>query len=495
MNAKLFLLPLFIPVIVSGVLFSFNFKSPKIRNIFIEFSLILNSIIILALAALNYYSGTNEILTIFKFSEHMSFAFKLDGLGTVFAAIISILWPITGIYAFEYMSHEHNQQRFFAWFVLTYGVVSGIALAGNVLTLYLFYELMTLVTLPLVMHEMDAKARAAGKKYVLYSVGGAACAFVAMTYALINGGGEIFKLGGTETFKNLITPDNIYFSAWFLGFIGFGVKAAIFPFHGWLPAASVAPTPVTALLHAVAVVKAGVFAVTRLTWYVYSPEFLKGSWAQIVAFILACMTIIYGSSTALATKHLKRRFAYSTISQLSYILLGVLILSPEGLTGALTHMGAHAIIKINLFFCAGAILCQTKREYLFDMRGISHGMPKTTAALLISGLALCGLPPSAGFISKWQLGTAFANSPLLGYLGIITILISAVLTVLYIFSILSVFIMPGSNFDFKTANENVNDPSWKMLVPLGILAVSAFLYGLYSDWIIQFLNMISGSIF
>ena len=490
MNAKLFLLPVLLPVIASGILFSFNFKSRFSRNVFIECALAVNSIIIFALITLNYFHA-GEILNMFKFSKDMAFTLKLDGLGSVFAGIIATLWPLTGLYAFEYMSHEHNEQRFFAWFVLTYGVVAGITLSGNLLTLYLFYELMTLVTLPLVMHEMDDKARAAGKKYLIYSFGGAACAFVAMTYALINGGGEIFTIGGSKTFNKLVTPDNIYLIAWFLGFIGFGVKAAIFPFHGWLPAASVAPTPVTALLHAVAVVKAGVFAVIRLTWFVYSPEFLNGTWAQILAFTLSCMTIFYGSYTALATQHLKRRFAYSTISQLSYILLGVLILTPEGLVGALTHMGAHAIIKINLFFCAGAILCQTKREYLFDMRGISHGMPKVTAAILISGVALCGLPPSAGFISKWQLGTAFANAPKIGYLGIFTILISAVLTVLYIFSVFSVFIMPGTNFDFKTANENVSDPTYEMLIPLFILAVGAFLYGLYSEWLIKFFNMIA----
>ena len=185
----------------------------------------------------------------------------------------------------------------------------------------------------------------------------------------------------------------MFLSAWFIGFIGFGVKAAVFPFHGWLPAASVAPTPVTALLHAVAVVKAGVFAIIRLSWYVFNPELLQNTWAQYTAFAMICITILYGSSMALSTQHLKRRFAYSTISQLSYVLMGVLLLTPDGLIGALTHLGAHAVIKINLFFCAGAILCQTEREYLFDMRGLCSGMPKTSIALLISGLALCGLPP------------------------------------------------------------------------------------------------------
>lgn len=282
------------------------------------------------------------------------------------------------------------------------------------------------------------------------------------------------------------------------------VKAAVSPFHGWLPSASVAPTPVTALLHAVAVVKAGNLtnAIIRLTWYVFEPESLMGTWAHTAAFLITCVTIIYGSSMALAAQHLKRRFAYSTISQLSYILMGVLLLTPEGLTGALTHMCAHAVMKINLFFCAGAILCMTGREYLFDMRGIALGMPRTFIALIISGLALCGLPPAAGFIGKWQLGIAaadakafnnsasFMNIPL-GHLGLAALAISSVLTVLYIFSIFSTGIMPGRNFDFKTANQGVSDPGRDILIPIVLLAIGAIIYGLYAGQLINFFSRIA----
>ena len=485
MNEKLLLLPVIIPTIASLMMPFLKFSTKKQQNIFILISVLLNSFVLLLLL---FYppSGT---LILFRMSEKASFGLRLDGLGIVFCALIALLWPLTTIYAFEYMSHEHGEKTFFGWFVVTFGVVSGIALSSNLLTLYLFYEVMTLTTLPLVMHEMDGRARYAGRKYLLHSVLGAALAFIALTYAMSLGGGEIFQLGGTlGVWPN--KPSDMLLSAWFLGFIGFGVKAAVFPFHSWLPSASVAPTPVTALLHAVAVVKAGVFAIIRLTWYVFEPESLSGTWAQHAALIMVCITIIYGSTKALTTWHLKRRFAYSTISQLSYILVGVLLLTPEGLTGALVHMGAHAIMKINLFFCAGAILCQTKREYLFDMRGIGLGMPKTSFALLISGLALCGLPPSGGFMGKWQLGIAAAASSE-GHIGIAALMISAVLTVLYIFSIFSIFIMPGKNFDFKTANQGVKDPGIRMLAPLGILAAGAFIYGLYCEPIINFFNRIA----
>ena len=486
MSEKFLLLPVLLPALAAMMIPAINFSSRKARNIFVECSVLLNTLVIVLLVI---YPPANT-LTLFRLSERAAFALRLDGLGTVFALLIAVLWPLTTLYAFEYMSHEHRETSFFGWFVLTYGVVSGIALSSDLLTLYLFYEIMTLTTLPLVMHEMDGRARYAGRKYLVYSVGGAACAFIALTYTMSQGGGEFFTLGGTlGVWPN--EPGNMYLWAWFLGFLGFGVKAAVFPFHGWLPSASVAPTPVTALLHAVAVVKAGIFAIIRLTWYVFEPESLSGTWAQYAAFGLACVTIIYGSSMALATQHLKRRFAYSTISQLSYILVGVLLLTPEGLVGALTHMGGHAIMKINLFFCAGAILCQTEREYLFDMRGIGLGMPKTSFALLVSGLALCGLPPSAGFMGKWQLGTASAAGSGLGHAGIAMLMISAVLTVLYIFSIFSIFIMPGKNFDFRTANKGVKDPGGQMLFPLGILAAGAFVYGLYAEPLINFFTRIA----
>ena len=316
MNEKLLLLPIIIPAVSALLITTLSFKSRTQRNIFIESCVILNTLAILLLVI---YPPSNA-LTLFRFSERAGFSLRLDGLGTVFAVLIAALWPLTTLYAFEYMSHEHRETTFFGWFVLTYGVVSGIALSSDLLTLYLFYEIMTLTTLPLVMHEMDGRARYAGRKYLTYSVAGAACAFIALTYAMSQGGGESFTLGGTfGIWPN--KPDNMLLIAWFLGFLGFGVKAAVFPFHGWLPSASVAPTPVTALLHAVAVVKAGVFAVIRLTWYVFEPETLAGTWAQYAAFVMVCITIIYGSSMALATQHLKRRFAYSTISQLSYILL------------------------------------------------------------------------------------------------------------------------------------------------------------------------------
>ena len=433
-------------------------------------------------------------LTLFRLSSSLMFALRLDGLGRVFAALISLLWPPTTLYAFEYMKHEGGEAQrnaFFAWFTLTYGVVLGIAFSANLLTLYFFYELMTLTTLPLVMYAMDNRARYAGRKYLIYSVGGASCAFIALLVTAIAGSDAPFAMGGT--LDAAAVSHETLLTAYFLGFLGFGVKAAVFPFQGWLPSASVAPTPVTALLHAVAVVKGGVFAILRLTYYVFGAELLRGTWAQAAAFALACFTIVYGSARALASQHLKLRFAWSTVAQLSYILMGALLLTPEGLVGGLTHMAGHALMKINLFFCAGAILYKTHREYLFDMRGIGVGMPRTFLCLGVSGLALAGLPPLAGFMGKWQLGVA-AAAELYGYAGIAALMLSSLMTVFYIFSIFGIAVLPGRNFDFARANRGVEDPGALMLGPMAFLAAAAVLYGLYAERAIRFFERIAAGL-
>lgn len=472
MSERALLFPILFPALAALLLARAKRPSWPARDPMVMAAAVANSAFLIFLVC----SPPAGTLTLFRLSERAAFALRLDGLGQAFALMLAILWPLTTAYAFEYMEHEGRENTFYAWFTLTYGVVSGIALSADLLTLYLFYEVMTLTTLPLVMHAMDGQARYAGRKYLLYSVGGASCAFITLASATIHGGGADFTLGGLLDIGPVASDRML--GAYILGFIGFGAKAAVFPLHGWLPTASVAPTPVTALLHAVAVVKAGVFSIIRLTWYVFGPELLRGTWAQWSAFALVCATILYGSSMALATQHLKRRLAWSTISQLSYALLGVLLLTPEGLAAALLYMGAHAIMKIVLFFCAGAILCRAQREYVFDMRGIAFGMPRTFLAMMISGLALCGLPPMGGFVGKWQLGSAAVAEGTLGQIGVGALVISAVLTTLYILSVFSVAIMPGKHFDFKTANAGVSDPGLRMSIPMWILAIGALLYGL-----------------
>lgn len=276
----------------------------------------------------------------------LTLTLRFDGLGRFFAGIVATLWPLTVLYASEYMKHEERQAAFFAFFTLTYGITLGVAMAANLFTMYSFYELLTLSTVALVMHPMTRRAVRAAKTYLAFSLGGAAFAFVSIMYIIGKGHSGSFLYGGFLRGE----PDSLMLVFYVMGFLGFGVKAAVFPTHVWLPKASVAPTPVTALLHAVAVVKSGVFAVIRLTWFAYGTEVLKGSWAQTVVMCFAIFTIFFGASMAVKEQHWKRRLAYSTVANLSYILFGVTMMTQAGLTAALLHMAFHAEIKILAFF-------------------------------------------------------------------------------------------------------------------------------------------------
>jgi multicomponent Na+:H+ antiporter subunit D len=295
---------------------------------------------------------------------------------------------------------EHSQTRYFCFFALALSATIGVAFSANLLTLYLFYEMLSLATYPLVTHHQDPEARKSGRKYLLYIVGtsiGFALPAMLIAYNL-TGTLEFAKQGflaGTGS-KSLIT--------FLLVLLIFGfAKAAIMPFHSWLPAAMVAPTPVSALLHAVAVVKVGVFSVLRVITGVFGTDLLLSLHLGTVICYIASFTIIVASLIALSQDELKRRLAFSTVSQLSYIVLGAALLSPKGMIGGITHIAMHAFGKITLFFCAGAIAVATGKKYISEMVGIGKRMPITMFAFFIGSLSVIGLPPCGGFISKWYL--------------------------------------------------------------------------------------------
>ena len=367
---KLFLiLPILLPMAAGALSAWLPLPSPKKRDGFIACAVILNSLLILLLILLK----PSGILTLLHLTDSIVLSLRLDGLSVVFLGLIGFLWPLASFYAFEYMEHEENLPRFFAFYTMSYGITAGVALSANLITMYFFYELLTLVTVPLVAHEEDHRSMGATRKYILYSIGGAALSFVGIMMLYSRAGAADFVLGG---FASSGEADLYLLVAYFLTFVGFGVKAAIFPLHGWLPSAGVAPTPVTALLHAVAVVKSGVFASIRSTWFAFGPELLFGTWAQHAALFLSAFTILFGSAMALREQHWKRRLAYSTVSNLSYILFGSCLMTSAGLSAALSHMLFHGIMKITLFFCAGTVLCKTGREYVpLDGRSWQENVP------------------------------------------------------------------------------------------------------------------------
>lgn len=490
MNEYILIAVILIPILGGALIPLIKFSKAGHMLLYIEGIVILNSVLIFNLL-LN--RPAHEFVLI-EFVGDLTISFHLDGLACIFAGLVAFLWPLATIYAFEYMKHEGHKKTFFMFYTMTYGVTVGIALASNVLTMYSFYELLTLVTVPLVMHTLSREAILASRKYLYYSLGGAAFAFVGIIFIIFYGGTTDFILGGVLDPSRIAGKENILLLVYIMSFLGFGVKAAVFPFNAWLPDAGVAPTPVTALLHAVAVVKSGAFAIMRITYYSFGVAFLRGTWAQTVVMIFVLITILYGCSMAVKETHLKRRLAYSTISNLSYILFGVVIMTPLGMIGALTHLVFHAIMKICSFFCAGAVIHQTGKNYVHELNGLGRKMPKVFAIFTISSLALMGVPGLCGFISKWNLAKAAVESDnILAYIGIGILLVSALLTAVYMLSIVMRAFFPGKDFA-DSSIENVKDPNWYMMMPLGIFAAAILLFGIYSEPIVSFFTAVAGGV-
>lgn len=463
------------------------FKSRTARNIYTEGLILINAVLVAVLL----FNPPQGVLEVIKFTGNLRFAFKVDGMATLFAGMISFLWPLATLYAFEYMTKEEHEDIFFMLYSMTYGVTLGIALAGNLLTLYCFYEMLTLVTVPLVLHTLTREAVLASRKYLYYSLGGAAFAFIGLIFIIMYGNSTNFVFGGVLDMAKIGNNTDALLLVYVMAFMGFGVKAAVCPFNSWLPDAGVAPTPVTALLHAVAVVKSGAFAIIRITYYSFGTDFLRGTWAQSVVMAVTIFTIVYGCSRAVKETHLKRRLAYSTISNLSYILFGVTIMTPAGLIGALTHMLFHAFMKIASFFCAGAVIHQTEKDYVHELNGLGRRMPVVFSVFLISALALMGVPGLAGFISKWNLAAAAVESnSVLAYAGVAALLISALLTAIYMMTIVMRAFFPGEDFNYDTVKQ-YKDPNWQMLLPLCIFAVMIVFFGLKSDIFVDFFGQIA----
>ena len=455
--------------------------------IFLEIAALVNSVLVFLLL----WNPPVDTLTVFRFTGNLSVTFRVDGMGGLFAGMAAFLWPLALLYSFEYMKHEHNEKSFFLFYVITYGITLGIALAENILTMYFFFEMLSMVTLPLIMHTRTKEAFLASRSYLYYMLGGAAFAFIGMIFILIYGTTSSFVMGGVLDPVKIGDKMNLLLLIYVLCFCGFSVKTAMFPFSSWLPKAGVAPTPVTALLHAVAVVNTGAFATMRVTYFSFGTELLRGTWAQNVVMTLVIITIVYGCSRALKETHIKRRLAWSTVSNLSYILFGVVMMTPLGLTGGMAHMLFHSFMKICPFFCAGAVIYKTGRNYVHELNGFGRKMPWVFVSFAISAFALMGVPGLCGFVSKWYLCKAAVESENpLAYVGVAALMISALLTALYMLTIVVRAFFPGKDFDYETISD-VKDPNWLMILPLAVFVIVMFCFGLHSGWVMQLLQDIA----
>lgn len=488
MNSALLLIAILIPFLGGFVLFSGKEWSYRKLQLVCEALVVATSILVWFII---FHRPEEEFLC-FQLTGNLRVILKLDGFGCIFAGLVSFLWPFANLYAFEYMSHdEKRRSTFFGFYTMTYGVTLGIAFSGNILTMYFFYEMLTLVTVYLVMHPMTKKAIRASRKYLYYSLGGAAFAFLSIICLTIFGDTSNFVLGGVLDMEKVANHPNWVLTMFILAFCGFGVKAAIFPFHGWLPRASVAPTPVTALLHAVAVVKSGAFAIIRIIYYSYGADFLKGTWAQNVVMCIAMLTILYGSTMAAKEIHLKRRLAYSTISNLSYILLGATMMTPLGMVGAVSHLVIHAFMKICGFFCVGAVMHQTGKNYISEIEGLGRKMPVIFGCLTVAAVSLAGIPPFGGFISKWSLGTAALQSgnPL-GIAALGVLLYSAFMTTIYMGVMLFRAWFPRKEEVLKFA-ETDKDPGVLMKLPILLFACMVLLLGLCGKPLLEIIKSVA----
>lgn len=486
--SKYWILAAILTPIIGGILTPLiPFKTRKNMMWYLETIMLLTSAIVWKLIL----NGPTEVFHVIYFVEDLSISFKIDGMSMVFAGLVAILWPLAVLYSFEYMEHEEREKIFFLFYSTTYGVTLGIAFASDLLSMYFFYELLTLSTVPLVIHTLKREAILAARKYLYYSIGGAAFAIIGLVFVIVYGVTCEFQLGGVLDMVNIGDRKNLLLWVYVIAFMGFGVKAAMWPMGSWLPDAGVAPTPVTALLHAVAVVKAGVFAMVRLTYYSFGTSFLKDTWAQRAVMGFAMFTIVYGCSMAVKETHFKRRLAYSTISNLSYVIFGITLMTPLGLAGALCHLVCHAVMKINAFFCAGAFMQKTGKSYVFEMDGVGRKMPIVFGCFTVASLGLMGVPGFAGFISKWNLALAAVESGnVQAYFGIGCLLVSALLTALYMMNIVIHAFFPKKEFEYGTLS-GVTDPGWKMCVPLLIFAASTVILGIFSEPLVEFFQGIA----
>ena len=471
-----------LPLLGSALVFTLGRKGRRIRRwLSLLFTLATSVFVCLAL-----FLEPGKHYLLLEFTSRMTIAFSLDGMGSVFAGLIAFLWPLAMLYAFSYMEHEGGENAFFGQYLLCYTITLLVAASENLFTLYFFFEALTLATVFLVAHGFSRASMYAARKYLYYLLGAVSLGFLSMIGVLSYSDSSTFVYGGIPVLRE--APHTMMLLLFVLGFFGFGVKAAVFPLHGWLPTASVAPTPVTSLLHAVVVVNAGVFSVARLAYYVYGPVLIADTWAQTLCLSMASLTILFASAKAIHEQHLKRRLAYSTISNLSYMLLGLMLLTPFGLRAGLMHMVFHSLVKMTLFSCAGAIMVRTGRVYVQQLRGLWRQMPVVSAVFAFCAVELVGIPPFIIFQSKWALVTAgFQSGHLAGVLGVVVLLISAGCTAAYLLKpAVTAFALP-----LEDGKPGHNDPGWQMLVPFFVLTAAMLLLAFAGKPLVDYLSVVA----
>lgn len=412
--------------------------------------------------------GVVYTFNLVEFTPGVGLAFRADALGMFFSVVSSTLWLFTTIYAIGYMEREPKRMRFFGFFALCVSTTVGVAFAENLLTMFLFYETLTICTYPLVIHDETPEAMRAGRKYLAYTLTGGA--FVLMGSVIT------YQLAGTMTLSQpgilSLESGRPALTALFVCLIaGFGVKAAIMPLHGWLPSAMVAPTPVSALLHAVAVVKVGAFGILRVIYNVFGVELLRELGLCNWLAVLAAFTILAASLVAIFQDNFKRRLAFSTISQLSYIILGASLLTPLAATAAIAHIANQAFAKITMFFVAGSIQRATGKTTIHELGGIGYRMPYTMAAFTVAALSFVGMPLFAGFVTKWYLSLGALEAEAWWY--VVVMLASSLLNAAYWLPVVYIAFFKAP----EGTQVDVHEARWTLLLPTLLCAAYVVFLG------------------
>lgn len=475
----LFLIPIAL-CILSGAFFGFF----KRRSFFADLLFLSTAAVALIFAFSLFFAGNELSIELLAISGDLILLLKVDAMGKIFGFLFALIWCVVSFYTIRFFKENENAHRFYAFDLLTLAAMLALSYSGNALTMYVAFESVTLASMPLVLFDKTPEAKRAALKYLFYSLGGAFLGLIGIVagIAFSSDGGQ-FVLGGTLDVEE---GSKIFVQiALLLSLIGFGAKSGVFPLQAWLPSAHpVAPAPASALLSGV-ITKAGVVAIIRLIFYVYGVDLMRGSFVQYVWESVLLITILLGSSLALFQDSLKRRLAYSSISQLSYVLLGVCALNEDGFVGALLHVGAHAFIKVGLFLIAGILICRYSIHQVSEMEGIGKRAPVTMACFTLLSLALVGIPPSGAFFSKWFLALGSIGNGMLffNYFGAVILLISAILTACYLLSISISAYFPRSKRAFQREKEPLG-----LLIPVVILVIGVFVIGFCSGNISDYIR-------
>lgn len=431
-------------------------------------------------------------LTLFYLMDDIPVYFHIDALGRLFITVTSLVWVVTGFYAFVYMRHEGEEKRFFIFYLIVYVVLIALESAGNLITFYFFYELMTITSMPLVLHNGSREAIMAALKYLFYSMCGAYLALFGIYFLYQYCDTLNFTVGGTLNMTLASENIGILQAAVFMMIIGFGAKAGMFPLHAWLTAAHpAAPAPASAVLSSI-IVKGGVLAVIRGVYYIVGSDFIRGTWVQTAWMTLTLLTVFMGSMLAYREKVFKKRLAYSTVSQASYILFGISLLTPMGMSGALLHFVFHAFIKCTLFLTAGIFIFRTGKTRVDSYTGIGKQMQVTLWCYTFASLALIGIPPMSGFISKWYLaqGALKSDTGIFRLLGPIILLLSALLTAGYLLPVTIKGFLPGKDAAIEEKKERIDI----MVAALLILTVITVILGILPNPLIRYVSEIAASL-